>query len=323
MGAGQSHHDVSVVIVGGGLGGTSLAVEISKLCNVTVIDRSPLFFQNLAAPRSCAMSGWADYTLLEREGNWPAVKQVRGKVTGFNREEKTVTVRGHEEAIKYDYLVLATGSQTPFPGKVPLALLEKGREEVVQAYNNCTEKVAAADRVVIVGGGAVGFEIAGEIIVQYPTKEVTIVHARDHLFDDGIPMAFRENAAKKLTSRGVQMKFGQKVDLSEIPSGTDTVSIAGPVTLKTDKEEEIEADVVLVCIGVSVNKCAYEGSLKAEQIENGYVKVDEHLRVEGEEHIFAIGDCNNVPMAKLFVNAQQEAKVSKPADHEILFRHTT
>lgn len=309
MGAGQSYPDTSLVIVGGGFAGTQLAVELAKTCSVTVIDRSPLFFQSMAALRSCALPGWTDMVLLEREGNWPNVKQIRGKVTGFNREEKTVTVTGQDEPLKYDYLVLATGSQVPFPGKAPLELLEQGREEVTKAYNECREKVENAERIAIVGGGAVGLELAGEIIVEHPNKEVTVIHARDNLLDDGLPMSFRLGIQKKLEERGVTVKLGQKVDLSEVRGEPTSTAIAGPATLKTDKGESIEADVVFVCIGVSVNKCAYEGSLKEEQIENGYVKVDEYLRVQGEEHVFAIGDCNNLPLPKMALHAANQTKV--------------
>ena len=34
---------------------------------------------------------------------------------------------------------------------------------------------------VIVGGGAVGVELAGEIAVTFPDKQVTLVHSGDHL----------------------------------------------------------------------------------------------------------------------------------------------
>ena len=41
--------------------------------------------------------------------------------------------------------------------------------------------------------------------------------------------------------------------------------------------------------------------------ERGALKVNEFLQVEGQEDIFAIGDCNNVKENKVVLNAQQQA----------------
>ena len=42
---------------------------------------------------------------------------------------------------------------------------------------------------------------------------------------------------------------------------------------------------------------------------NGAIKVDEYLRVEGEEDIYAIGDCCNSPNIKLAYAAAEQAKL--------------
>ena len=310
MGQGQSHHDVSVVIVGGGYAGTNLAILIQKSCNVTVIDPSPVLYHSIASLRNAVFDNWTGMTMWSREGNWPAINQIRGWVTGFNKEEKTVHVAGRDEPVKYDYLVLATGSQVPFPGKVPLKLLEKGPEEVAQVFKACFEKVQAAEHIAIVGAGAVGLELAGEIVVEMPEKKVTVIHAKDQVLDENLPDNFRAIAFKKYSQYGVNFVLGTKVDLSEIAMGHDVTTVAGPTTLKTDNGQSINADAVFVCIGVKINKSAYENSLSAEQMAgDGAVKVNEFLQVEGEENIFAIGDCNNVPTPKMYVHGTNEAKV--------------
>eukprot|EP00117_Sycon_ciliatum_P032135 scpid79401/ scgid24988/ Apoptosis-inducing factor 2 len=313
MGHSQSRQDVSVVVVGGGFAGIQLARGIASACNVTLIDSSPFLHQSLASLRTVVLPGWSDMVLLDREGHSRELKQVRGKVTGFNKEEKTVTVEGVEEAVKYDYLVLATGSQCAFPAKVPVDVLAKGKEEIVRAYDECRERLCAAKRISIVGGGAVGVELAAEIAVEHPDKEVTLIHSYDSLLADDMPMKMRRGVQQKLDALGVRLVLGQKVDLSSVVESLsdhalNSVSIPGPVTLSTDKNEQIEADLVFPCIGVFPNKGAYSGSLSAEQIdEKGYVKVDEFLQVQGEENIFAIGDCNNRPVPKMALHCTDQA----------------
>jgi len=43
------------------------------------------------------------------------------------------------------------------------------------------QRVKNANRIVIVGGGAVGVQMASDLKQVYPEKNVTLVHSRDHL----------------------------------------------------------------------------------------------------------------------------------------------
>ena len=70
-------------------------------------------------------------------------------------------------------MVIATGSSGPFPGKCSL---ESSSSELIKLYNDFTKEVAKAENIVIVGGGAVGVEMAGDIAGDYP-GEKKVVHA--------------------------------------------------------------------------------------------------------------------------------------------------
>lgn len=71
----------------------------------------------------------------------------------------------------------------------------------------------AAKRVVIIGGGAVGVEIAGEVATDYPDKEVTIIHARDSLVEPATSDRFRASVQKQLEELNVKLIFGMFVTL--------------------------------------------------------------------------------------------------------------
>jgi NADH dehydrogenase FAD-containing subunit len=56
----------------------------------------------------------------------------------------------------------------------------------LQALN---ERVKGAKRVLVVGGGALGVELAGEILTDHPTVKVTLVQSKDRLLPDMPPKA--------------------------------------------------------------------------------------------------------------------------------------
>ena len=49
-----------------------------------------------------------------------------------------------------------------------------------------------ASSVLVVGGGSLGVEIAGEVLTDFPDKKVTLVHSRERLLPD---MTTRASAA--------------------------------------------------------------------------------------------------------------------------------
>jgi NADH dehydrogenase FAD-containing subunit len=64
--------------------------------------------------------------------------------------------------------------------------------------------VKAADSILIIGGGPVGVELAGEIVVDFPTKKVTLIQSGDRLIDFLGPKA-SEKTLKWLQSRNVEV----------------------------------------------------------------------------------------------------------------------
>ncbi|ETW76526.1 hypothetical protein HETIRDRAFT_455065 [Heterobasidion irregulare TC 32-1] len=84
--------------------------------------------------------------------------------------------------IPYDFLVLATGTQLTPPG-VPPATNHGGttKREGVAYYRAHQERVRSAESIVIVGGGAVGVQLATDLKEHYPNKHITLIHSRARL----------------------------------------------------------------------------------------------------------------------------------------------
>ena len=78
------------------------------------------------------------------------------------------------EELAPDIIVLATGSSYPLPGN-------SGAESAEQAealFRAGHDALAGADHVLLLGGGPVGIELAGEITAAWPGKHVTIARPR-------------------------------------------------------------------------------------------------------------------------------------------------
>lgn len=61
----------------------------------------------------------------------------------------------------------------------------------------------------VVGGGAVGVEIAGDIMEDYQDKaDVYLIHPRENLVNDQVSESFQSTIKEKLTSLRVNMILG-------------------------------------------------------------------------------------------------------------------
>ncbi len=70
--------------------------------------------------------------------------------------------------------------------------------------------------------------------------------------------------------------------------------MCGPLKITTNNPEtNLDADLLLKCIGMRINSGAYQSSLSDKMDEKNQLKVNEYFQVEDLENVFAIGDCCN------------------------------
>ncbi|XP_033637576.1 apoptosis-inducing factor 2-like [Asterias rubens] len=290
-----------VVIIGGGYGGVAVANKLLGKCQLTLIDPKEALHHCIAALRACTEDGLSEKTFIPYEPTF-GESFKRGTVVSIDVKSKKVLLSGGE-SIFYDYLIIATGSQGPFPGNV------EGGEDTdvyVAQYIAMLQKVKSASEIVVIGGGAVGLEMAGEIATDFPHKSVTVVHSRDYLVE-GVELRpkFREGVRKQLAAKGVKLVLGEKVtNIDDIPRDGSS-----KCTLKTNKGTEIEADLAIVCIGQPCNSSAYATSLETNTTERGYLRVNDHLQVEGFTDVFALGDCSESGSPKMAYVAGQQGEL--------------
>ena len=153
----------------------------------------------------------------------PNVRVIQGSVAGINAEAKTATISHHLTGEKttheYDFFVAATGLRRVFP-VAPQSLTRK--QYLVEADTQIKACENAKHGVVIVGGGAVGIEMAAELKMVKPHVKVTLVHSRDKLLSsEGLPDETKDIALDLLEESGVEVLMNHRLATTKQLETTD------------------------------------------------------------------------------------------------------
>ncbi|XP_072033680.1 ferroptosis suppressor protein 1-like [Amphiura filiformis] len=290
-----------VVIVGGGYAGVAAANQLRGKCKLTLIDPKECMHHCVGSLRAVVEPGYAKKIFIPYE---PAFGESfkRGTVTEIDVATKKV-VLDNGEAIHYDYLIIATGTTGGFPGKLGLDMNDVPR--AVDMYDDMLQKIKAAESIVVIGGGPVGVELAGEIKTDLADKQVTLIHSKPALIDGPFTESFRKSTYDQLVALGVNVLLDQKVtNLSDLENAE-----WARCTVETEKENSIKADLVILCVGMKTNTDAYENTLAENMDERGCLIVNQFFQVNGHEIVFAIGDCSSADNeAKMAYKAALHAK---------------
>jgi NADH dehydrogenase len=293
-----------VVIIGGGFGGLELAKALNKKnFQVVMLDKNnyhtfqPLLYQVSSAGLEAESIAYPIRKIFKKQKNfhfrWCEVKKI---VPEDNKLETNV---GY---IRYDFLVIATGSTTNFFGIEGLsekAMTMKTVSEALELRNlilQNLEKALIADdpkekeslmTFVIVGGGPTGVELAGALselkrhVLPEDYPELDLRNMRVILIESGgellqhLQPENQQRALKYLTEMGVEIWLNVKV-----------VKYDGK-TVFTASGKELTTSNLIWTAGVKGN--IIEG-LSPEVIHRGRYLCDEFNMLKGYKNIFAIGD---------------------------------
>ncbi len=195
-----------------------------------------------------------------------------GRFVGAGR----VTV-GEDELTASRAVIVATGSGALMP---PIDGLDS-----VRAWNNreATTAKQVPSSMIVLGGGPVGSELA-QAWASLGTK-VTLVTGGPHLLGRDEPFAGEEVAAALRGRFGVDVRIGDKVE---------SVRAGGAGVIAALKEgAAVEGEEILVAVG----RKPHSDDLGLEAIgveadEDGFLEVDDRMRVGGDPALYAIGDVN-------------------------------
>lgn len=294
-----------VVVIGGGFAGLNFVKKLkNKNIQVIVIDRNnfhqfqPLLYQVATSgiiPDSIA------FPLRKQFKNYNNVFFRMGEVLRVDSKNKTlITDIGN---LKYDYLVLATGSDTNFFGMedvqensvgmkslqealdIRSMLLQRFEEAVVTSDDNLRD---ALTNFVVVGGGPAGVETVGAIaefrryIVpkDYPDLNASVMSI--HLIEsgnellNGMSASSSEKALRYLEAMGAKVHLGNRV-----------ISYDG-TNIKTNTGLSFRTRSVIWTAGVKGS--TPEGISEESYAEARRLLVNEYSELIGHDNVYAIGD---------------------------------
>jgi NADH dehydrogenase FAD-containing subunit len=273
----------SVAVVGGGYGGINAAKALDDIADVTLVDPTEAFVHNVAAWRALVDPEWLERIFYPYQHLLAHGRFLRDRAVAI--DGRRVTLKSGD-VLEPDYLVLATGSAYPFPAKTEEPDIASAKARHRAAH----EALLAADRALIVGAGPSGLELAGEIKAFFPDKHVTIADISDDILVGPYPQALRHELRRQLDDLGVELRLGTA--LVDLPTALPA-SLA-PIAIATADGRELIADIWFRAFGVRAHSQYLQGGTLADRRdERGYVRVDEHLRVDGETHTFALGDVSD------------------------------
>lgn len=208
------------------------------------------------------------------------------EVTKVNPDDKTVEAVDENtketSTYEYDKLVIATGARPirpPFPGiDLEGVFLMRTPEDAIKLRDELDKK--EIKRVVIVGGGFIGLEVAENLVER--GVRVTVVDMAD-MVPPGFAPEFTDHIAEKLAEKGIMIFTGTKL---ESIIGEEKVE-----KIKTDKNT-MKTDAVILSIGVTANT-GFVQDIGLDMMPNKTIKVNEYLETNIED-IYSVGDCSTV-----------------------------
>ncbi|MFI7444631.1 NAD(P)/FAD-dependent oxidoreductase [Nonomuraea indica] len=291
----------TVAVVGGGYGGSALAKALDAEADVVLIDPRDAFVNTAGSLRALTRPDWAGAMFFPYDRWLTRGTVIRDRAVSVDPGGVTLASGRRVEA---DYLVLATGSSYAYPAKPDADSTGEALDDLRRTH----KELAGADRVLILGAGPVGLELAGEIKEVWPHKHVTVADPTgQHLA--GFRPEMRQDLYRQLDELGVRLRLGTGL---VAPPPTEP-GRAGTFTVTTAGGDEITADIWFRAHGVRVNSDYLADGRLAPRTPQGQVAVTETLNVRGHdtvyEHVYAIGDITDVAEAKMAGYAMQHAEV--------------
>ncbi|HEX4056137.1 MAG TPA: dihydrolipoyl dehydrogenase [Tepidisphaeraceae bacterium] len=196
-----------------------------------------------------------------------------GQLLGPHRVK--ITSAQNTREVTADHIIIATGAKaTPLPG-----VAFDGKKIITS--REAMNLPRQPKKIAIIGAGAIGCEFAD--FYNAVGTEVVVVEMLDHLLpneDDDVSVLLERVFAK----REIDVRVKTKTDKVETTPGGVKLTLSGA------KPGVVEADVVLVAIGVSANTDGLLGSNSGLEIFKGRIKADPQYQTN-LPNIWAVGDC--------------------------------
>jgi pyruvate/2-oxoglutarate dehydrogenase complex dihydrolipoamide dehydrogenase (E3) component len=196
----------NVIVIGGSFAGLQLATRLGHTLptgyRVILIEKNSHFNFSFNFPRYSVLRGHEARAFIPYDATGKDCPPGIFKIT-----------HGIVTSVEEDFVQLDTGERIPYASgsfqPLPAKVTSSNKEEACEELRSVQESIKAADTIAIVGGGAVGVEIATDIKSYYPEKQVTIVHSRQQLLPH-FGLRLHDYVSEKIVKMGIHLQLGER-----------------------------------------------------------------------------------------------------------------
>lgn len=304
----------NVVVVGGSYVGLGLAESLAKTSEdrfrVLLVEKNSHFQHLFAFPRYALTTKVDTHKAFipyqkSRLGQEGLI--VQAKALQLTKEEvildREVELDGKKtDRIPYAALAITTGTKLSPPSTLP----GTGKLDGTTYLREHAAQVEASKKIVIIGGGAVGVQMATDIKQLFPEKSVTLIHSRANVMNK-FDSRLHNLVQQRFTELGVQTILGKRVAL---PS-TGYPTSGEEFTVSLIDGTQIPADFAIISTG-QTPQSAILSTLSPSCIDaHSFIKVKDTLQIQDDAYpnIFALGDIAATAAHKAARPALKQAEV--------------
>lgn len=293
----------TVTIVGGGFAAHSaIKYLLKQKITTTLISQEQYFLFTPLLPE--IVSG----VIPEKIATfyWEEIKDknftfINDKIENFDLEKQTLS--GQKQHYSYKNLLITTGGSPNFYNifGTENAHTLKTLPDAIKLKRELSKINSNIKNITIIGSGATGVEIAGEIIdlsKKNKVEKITIVNAGDKILSQ-----FTEKMSKRAEGIFKQNKVELKNNF--------VVSNITKNTIQSNRGETLTADLIILTTGI---KTSIKSIAQVETTdENGYLKTNAFLQSKIYPNVFAAGDVMSIEDTKIPKLAQIATRAGKIA----------
>ncbi|KAE8151567.1 hypothetical protein BDV25DRAFT_152456 [Aspergillus avenaceus] len=298
----------NIIVVGGSYVGKTTAQELAQVVpsthRVLLVEPHSHFHHLFTFPRFAIVPGQEHKAFIPYTGIFPSLPDTPSRHSVIQARALSVQpqhVRLDREwqgsnHVPFDYLVVATGTRLAQPA----GMKHDDKLSSVTYLQNHQNDVKRAKSILIVGGGAVGVQMATDMKEYYPDKEITVVQSRPQLMP-GFHGELHNVVKQRFDELGIKFVTGSRV---KVPAEGFPAQ-GGPFNVELTNGTQLSTEFVILATGQTpnnglINDLSPSTSESLINPDNGFIRIRPTMQFLDPQYnnLFAVGDIADTGLRK-------------------------